>query len=595
MAIALKTSPLSTDTSTDLKKIIDIHALLQFPESDAKPRPDDERLAQWLLEQARLRNHDLERARRLRDAEDIGLLAILQRLGVLTEGDIAHALAALTGYRMLQASDYPNDPIIPEGLSWRFLQQHEAIIVDRVDTTLHLAMADVRDAYLQQAVMLATGLSVTPCVGLASDIRSALQSAKDKETPSDHLDSDVTDDIDEADIEQLRDMASEAPIIRLVNQILQQAVESRASDIHIEPFEDSLRVRLRIDGILHLIESPPLRSSAAIISRIKIMARLNIAERRLPQDGRIKLRIMGKELDLRVSTVPTLYGESVVMRLLDKENIVLDFAALGFEGESLRRFLDVLAFPHGIILVTGPTGSGKSTTLYTALAQMNSAQRKIITVEDPVEYQLNGINQIQVKPQIGLNFANALRSIVRQDPDIIMIGEMRDLETAQIAVQSALTGHLVLSTLHTNDAASTINRLLDMGLEDYLLTSTINGILAQRLLRSLCKYCRKPLIPLPEWVDELKLAELVGVGELHIHRSVGCPHCAYTGYRGRLAIMEFLLMNETLRSMIIRRASSAEIEEQARSQGMRTLYEDGLSKVARGLTTLDEVLRVTQD
>jgi general secretion pathway protein E len=325
------------------------------------------------------------------------------------------------------------------------------------------------------------------------------------------------------------------------------------------------------------------------------MAKLNIAERRLPQDGRIKLQMLGKELDLRVSTIPTLYGESVVIRLLDKEATVLDFTALGFVGKHYEKFLDVLAQPHGIILITGPTGSGKSTTLYTALKQLNTAERKIITVEDPVEYQLEGINQIQAKPQIGLNFATALRSIVRQDPDVIMIGEMRDIETARIAVQSALTGHLVLSTLHTNDAAGGVTRLLDMGMEEYLLSSTVNGILAQRLVRKLCPYCKESHTVEPSVAEELKLRKFQPEGELIFYKAVGCNACNGLGYRGRMAIIEFLVMSDALRRLIMTHAEAGEIHRLAIEEGMHTMYDDGLVKVLQGSTTLEEVLRVTTE
>jgi len=404
----------------------------------------------------------------------------------------------------------------------------------------------------------------------------------------------LADDLtDEEQIQHLKDLASEAPVIRLVNLMIARAVESRASDIHIEPFENRLKIRYRVDGVLREVESPPSRLSAAVISRIKIMAKLNIAERRLPQDGRIQLRAQGKEIDLRVSTVPTLWGESVVMRILDKASVVLDFEILGFSPRTLKRFLDVLNLPHGIILVTGPTGSGKTTTLYTALQTINTPERKILTVEDPVEYQLEGVNQIQVKPQINLTFANALRSIVRQDPDVIMIGEMRDLETAGIAVQSALTGHLVLSTLHTNDAAGSVTRLLDMGVEDYLLTSTINGILAQRLVRMLCTHCRQPYPALPELVDELRLRRFADTPDITLYKPVGCEQCGGSGYRGRAAIMEFLVMSDPLRRMVLKHADATELQVQAQKEGMDTMYEDGLRKAVAGQTTIEEVLRVT--
>ena len=418
---------------------------------------------------------------------------------------------------------------------------------------------------------------------ISSDTTINIEGSKDKER-----------EVSEDDIEHLKDLASEAPVIRLVNQIIQKAVESRASDIHIEPFEDQLKVRYRVDGILKEVSSPPARSTAAVISRVKIMAKLNIAERRLPQDGRIPLRVQGKELDLRVSTVPTMFGESVVMRLLDKQSVRFDFDALGFDGSPRRRLERILEMPYGILLVTGPTGSGKSTTLYTALSRLNTQERKIITVEDPVEYQIPGINQIQVKAQIGMTFAGALRSIVRQDPDIIMVGEMRDLETARIAVQSALTGHVVLSTLHTNDAASGVTRLLDMGVEDYLLTSTINGILAQRLVRQLCPGCREAYRPLPELAAKFgQIAD--AAGDFQLYRAIGCESCNGTGYLGRLVITEVLHMTDPIRRAVLEHATATEIQRIAIQEGMLTMYQDGLRKCLSGQTTMEEVLRVAEE
>jgi general secretion pathway protein E len=343
------------------------------------------------------------------------------------------------------------------------------------------------------------------------------------------------------------------------------------------------------------IDAPSVKSTAAVISRIKIMAKLNIAERRLPQDGRIKVQMLGKELDLRVSTIPTMFGESVVIRLLDKENTVFDFAALGFQGRHLQQFIDVLSMPHGIILITGPTGSGKSTTMYAALKQLNTSERKIITVEDPVEYQMEGVNQIQAKPQIGLTFASALRSIVRQDPDVIMIGEMRDLETARIAVQSALTGHLVLSTLHTNDAAGGVTRLLDMGLEEYLLTSTVNGILAQRLVRKLCSDCKEPYQATPELIKEMRLRRFKPEGDIILHKPIGCSSCGGMGYRGRMAIIEFLQMTDPIRKLIMAHEEAGAIQKLAIEEGMSTMFENGLTKAIEGVTTIEEVMRVTSE
>jgi general secretion pathway protein E len=462
---------------------------------------------------------------------------------------------------------------------------------------LVVALADPSDTFVLDALSMAAGKIVTPAVALPSEIELALERLYEKEEEKEDQDDLASGlgDVSEDDIEHLKDLASEAPVIRMVNQIVQKAVESRASDIHVEPFEDELKVRYRVDGILREVDSPPPRSTAAVISRIKILSKLNIAERRLPQDGRIPLRVQGKELDLRVSTVPTMFGESVVMRLLDKESVRFDFATLGFDGSPRKRLDEILDMPYGIFLVTGPTGSGKSTTLYTAMSRLNTQERKIITVEDPVEYQLPGINQIQVKPQIGMTFAGALRSIVRQDPDIIMVGEMRDLETARIAVQSALTGHVVLSTLHTNDAASGVTRLLDMGVDDYLLTSTINGILAQRLVRRLCPVCRERYQPLPELALKFIHVREPDDEEIFLYRPIGCEKCNESGYLGRMVITEVLIMSDGIRQAVLSHATSTDIQRQAVAEGMLTMYNDGLRKALDGRTTIEEVMRVAEE
>ena len=563
------------------------------PESPYQP------FASELVSRGKIREQELHRARLLgTKTGEYKLPALLIKLGLVSERDAAEVLAVVSGSPLITPQDFPDVSPLPEHWAPRFLKENHLAGIAVRDDALVVAVADPLDAELKDALALACDKPVQFCVGLPSEIDRALEQ---------HLGSGKTlmgeivedfggdEDVDEADVEHLKDLASEAPVIRMVNLIMQRAVESRASDIHVEPFEQRLMVRFRVDGVLQDVEAPPVRSTAAVISRIKIMAKLNIAERRLPQDGRIKLQTQGKELDLRVSTVPTLYGESVVIRLLHKESIKFDFAALGFEGAALERFLTILNLPHGIILITGPTGSGKSTTLYTALNNINTPERKIITVEDPVEYQLEGVNQIQVKPQIGLTFASALRSIVRQDPDVIMIGEMRDIETARIAVQSALTGHLVLSTLHTNDAAGGVTRLMDMGLEDYLITSTVNGILGQRLVRRLCPKCRVAYPALPEMVEEMRLRRFVGEGAVTLYRPGGCDECGGAGYRGRLAIQEFLVMTDTIRRLVMSHAQARQIEEVALQEGMHTMYEDGLQKALAGMTTIEEVLRVTSD
>ena len=561
----------------------------------------DERIVAALLEKGRLKEADLVRARRLQEETGGSLLSLLARLGLVSERDHAETCAEVLGLPLVGLKQVPELPpeTLPEAtpLSPRFLRQFHVCVLGESQGMQDLWMADPQDPYAIEAVQLATGMPVRPCVGLRSEIDDLIerwhgQGRSAMGTIVENADGEGSGNVD--DVEHLRDLASEAPVIRLVNLVIQRAVELRASDIHIEPFENRLKVRYRVDGVLEEGESPPANLTAAVISRVKIMAKLNIAERRLPQDGRIMLRVQGKELDLRVSTVPTAHGESVVMRLLDRETVVFDFHKLGFTDHFLPQFQKVLEQPHGILLVTGPTGSGKTTTLYTALSKINTPDVKIITVEDPVEYQIEGINQIQAKPQIGLDFANALRSIVRQDPDIIMIGEMRDLETARIAIQSALTGHLVLSTLHTNNAAGGITRMLDMGVEDYLLTSTINGILAQRLVRRLEPAHAEKYPASPEEIEKFSLRRYQPQGEIFLYRPRASA-VAPTGYLGRTTIMEFLVMDDGLRRAVMRHAGMGELEQLARDAGMRTMYEDGIVKALSGETTIEEVLRVTED
>jgi general secretion pathway protein E len=554
-------------------------------------------IAASLLGRGRLKEADLARAQRLQAEAGGSLATLLVRLGLVSERDMAEAASEVLGLPLLSARDCPEAP--PEGLplSLRFLKQQSACPVGEDEAGIDLLVADPQDGYAADAVRLATGRPVRVKVGLRSEIADLIERYYGQgRSAMGAIVENLGDDSagDEDDVEHLRDLASEAPVIRLVNLVIQRAVELRASDIHIEPFENRLKVRYRVDGVLEEAESPPANLTAAVISRIKIMAKLNIAERRLPQDGRIMVRVQGKELDLRVSSVPTAHGESVVMRLLDRESVVLDFRALGFTEEFLSSFTKVLEQPHGILLVTGPTGSGKTTTLYAALNKLNTPDVKIITVEDPVEYQIEGINQIQAKPQIGLDFAHALRSIVRQDPDIIMIGEMRDLETSRIAIQSALTGHLVLSTLHTNNAAGGITRLMDMGVEDYLLTSTVNGILAQRLVRRLEPTHAERYEASPEVIAEFGLRRFQPAGTIHLYRPKPSP-LSLTGYLGRGTIMEFLVMDDNLRRLVMQHAGMGELEEAARAAGMRTMYEDGLVKAMQGITTIEEVLRVTQE
>ena len=493
----------------------------------------------------------------------------------------------------------PKVPLVLDGLSSRFIRENRIVPLELKNNVFKVLMADPDDGGVIDALEAALDADVRAYPGDGKMIDDYISRYYGQESQNineiiENIDDkgvELTDG-DGEDIGHLKDLASEAPIIKLVNLIIARAAESRASDIHIEPYDDELIIRYRIDGVLHSVETAPKKLQAAMVSRIKVMAKLNIAERRLPQDGRIRIKVADREIDLRVSTIPVIYGESVVMRILDKESIVIDLGLLGFPGETLEQFYKLIGKPNGIILVTGPTGSGKTTTLYGALDRINSPERKIITVEDPVEYQLKGVNQIQVKPQIGLNFANTLRHIVRQDPDVIMIGEIRDLETAEIAVQSALTGHLVFATLHTNDAPSAITRLLDLGVERFLLSSTIRGILAQRLVRMICPYCKEKDT---STASREELALLGIDAEAGLYRGKGCEKCAFTGYRGRSGVFELLMVDEEIRKLILRNADANELRQMARRQGMKTILEDGIAKVRGGITTLSDLFRVTQE
>jgi general secretion pathway protein E len=512
---------------------------------------------------------------------------------------MSQSVSAAPGVPVLTADELPKVPLVLNGISSRFIQENKIIPLDFRNNLLKVVMANPSDRNTIEALRVALLADVSVYAADVQVVEEYLTKFYGQESQNINR---IIEDLgdkgieflreEEEDIGHLKDLASEAPIIKLVNMLITRAVEGRASDIHIEPFEDELKVRYRIDGVLHDVETVPKKLQAAIVSRVKIMAKLNIAERRLPQDGRIRLKVGDSEIDLRVSTIPVLYGESVVMRILRKEGIVIDLDVLGFPPKTLSTFVELITKPNGIILVTGPTGSGKTTTLYGALDKINSPDKKIITVEDPVEYQLKGVNQIQVKPQINLTFANTLRHIVRQDPDIIMIGEVRDLETAEIAIQSALTGHLVFSTLHTNDAPSSITRLLDMGVENFLLSSTVRGILAQRLVRVICPDCKEADIS----TTDREALRILGLSpETTLFRGRGCEKCAHTGFYGRKGIYELLVIDEDVRRLILKNADAKEIRDVARRNGMKTLLEDGVDKIRQGTTTLSEVLRVTQE
>ncbi|MEO1079799.1 MAG: ATPase, T2SS/T4P/T4SS family [Pseudomonadota bacterium] len=558
-----------------------------------------QKLGEILLAQGKVSARDVERTL-LAQAEMGDLFGrVLVRLGLVSEADVAAALSEQLAIPLLAAADYPEEPQAPEGLARDFLVSNNVVPIAFEGDEATFAAAVPQEPYLKKALAMALDRPVRILLGVESDIARVLEQMLSSEEDADEDESSFDQFAGQSDdefIEHLRDLASEAPVIRLVNQLIHRALDLSASDIHIEPFEDGLHLRYRVDGVLQDMPDPPPASLApAIASRIKLLSHMNIAERRLPQDGRIMTRVKGHELDLRVSTIPTVHGESIVMRVLDRESIRLSLPDMGFSEDTLQRYLELLARPHGVLLVTGPTGSGKTTTLYASLASMDAHDRKIITVEDPVEYQLPGINQIQVQTQIDLSFARALRAILRQDPDIIMIGEMRDTETAQIGVQSALTGHLVLSTLHTNTAAGAITRLEDMGIERYLITSSVNGVLAQRLLRTLCSQCKRPVELSDTAIAQYGLKRFLPAGERRVYEAEGCEHCLGSGYAGRTAIHELFFLDDGIRRTIQSGADAAGLHAAARAQGMITLYEDGLRKVAAGVSSLEEVLRVTQD
>jgi general secretion pathway protein E len=557
--------------------------------------PDDatQLLGEVLVSRGQCDSKTIERARQVAEENRQALESVLVRLGLVGERGLAEAYAAMLGLSLVTPDSYPAEPVLPDRLKPAFLREARVVPLAVSNNTLVLAMSNPLDRFACAAVAAATGHLITRQVGVPIELEHALQRlypepGGDGEKPTPEA---TSADGAEDDAERLKDLASEAPVIRLVNQIISRAVESQASDIHIEPFEDRLRVRYRYDGLLHEAESPPKRLAAAITSRVKIMAKLDIAERRLPQDGRIRMAVRGQDVDFRVSTVPCMYGETVVMRVLDRSAVTFNYADLGLSPDIVGKLTAALELPNGIVLVTGPTGSGKTTTLYTGLLGLNSVARKIVTIEDPIEYQLRGINQIQVKPQIDLTFANLLRSILRQDPDVIMVGEIRDLETAQIAVQAALTGHLVLSTLHTNSAAASITRLRDMGLEDYLLTAVLRGVLAQRLVRRLCVRCRRAVPAAPELVQRFDLAKPSAQRPIMLWHPVGCAHCRSTGYRGRLAMAEYLEPNAEIERLIFERADHTRIERAATEAGMTTMFETGIRAALDGVTTIEEVVR----
>jgi general secretion pathway protein E len=520
----------------------------------------------------------------------------LVALGAVTEDDVLRALALQQNLPYLWREEMPSTVPVLKNVSAKYLRQHRVCPISIEGSVLTVASADPLNTLIADELRQATGLSIKLVVSSPAGIVEAIDRSYDgAATPLQRIVEGMDDEGGpggDEDVNHLRDMAFEAPVVRLVNLLVENAISAEASDIHIEPFEDTLRIRYRIDGLLYDQEAPPRRLQAAVTSRIKIMAEMNIAERRLPQDGRIRVTLHGQRVDIRVSTMPTVHGESIVMRLLQRSTVFLPLEKLGFPSVTLARFESLIKRPHGIVLVTGPTGSGKTTTLYAALDKINSPGVKIITVEDPVEYQLKGVNQIPVKAKIGLTFANGLRHIVRQDPDVILVGEIRDLETAEIAIQASLTGHLVFSTLHTNDAPGAITRLQDMGVEPYLVASVLEGVLAQRLVRRICAGCRVPDTPSQADLDALGIRASANVT---LYRGKGCDDCRGTGYRGRSAIYEMFGIDEDARSLMLRRASARDIRVHAIERGMVTLRLDGWQRACEGVTTVEEILRVTQE
>jgi general secretion pathway protein E len=554
------------------------------------------KLGASLVDSGAIDRRTLDRARRVAAETGARLDQVLTQLGLVSDRGLAEALAQLIAAPLVGAADYPDAPLFHDRLKPKFLRRVRALPIAASDDRATLAMADPLDVFTRNAIAAALGRSVAVAVAVPIELEAALErlyaelgEGSDAEEVLDDMVADA--EPAEEDAERLKDLASEAPVIRLVNQLIARAVETHASDVHLEPFPDRLRIRYRYDGVLHEVEPPPARLQAAVISRIKIMARLDIAERRLPQDGRIKLTVRGHEIDFRVSSIPSLHGEKVVLRILDRTAVEFDYAKLGLPADIRQGIERALDLPNGMVLVTGPTGSGKTTTLYTGLLKLNTVARNVVTVEDPIEYQLTGINQIQVKPQIGLNFASLLRSILRQDPDVIMIGEIRDLETVQIAVQAALTGHLVLSTIHTNSAAATMTRLRDMGLEDYLMTATLKAVLAQRLVRRLCPVCKTPDPAPSALIERFGFERLAPAEAITLFHPKGCPACRGTGYSGRRAIAELLVPNRAIDRLIFEGADDSAIERTAIEQGMRPIFDNGLLAVIEGDTTIEEVVR----
>ncbi|MFW5872924.1 MAG: type II secretion system ATPase GspE, partial [bacterium] len=555
-----------------------------------------------LINKKIIKGDDIAEIRKKQREKGTSIQAIILQMGIIKKTEMMELLSREIGIPYIDLDGKTYDPsvvaMIPEDIS----RKHHLVTIGKKNDKLIVAMSNPLDVYTQDEMKIRTGYEIEPYLAFSDDISKVLDSVFGITENWDEMMSEidslpvsaVEEETEDTEISRSVSESNEGPIISLVNLIMIRAIKEGASDIHIEPYGDkSLKVRYRIDGVLHEIMSPPRRLHMAIISRIKIMSNMNIAERRLPQDGRIKVQVHGREVNFRVSTIPAVNGESAVLRILDPSQIMLDLKSIGFSKYNREKYQELIEKPNGILLVTGPTGSGKSTTLYATLNILNSTEKKIMTIEDPVEYRLDGINQLQAKPKIGLTFASGLRSFLRQDPDIMLVGEIRDRETAEIAIQSALTGHLVLSTLHTNDAPSSIVRLVDMGIEPFLISSSVMGVIAQRLVRKICPYCKKE-IPVNDEIKKIMEEFNIDPSEMKLFHGEGCQHCKGTGYKGRTAIFELMVINDSIREMIYKNATLSEIRETAiKKNGMVTLKEDGLNNIIQGVTTIEEVLRTT--
>ncbi len=543
-------------------------------------------IMEFLLKSGKISPADVERSRNLQEQTGGKECRILLDLGLISEEDLRDAYADLLGLPIWEKKKKQAYPIVDE-LSYNFLLANKVLPLDTKNAKLSVALANPCDTSLLEVLRYRTNKDIKSYIGCEKDIVDSINETYIEDTEQPAISEGTTVELSE-DIERLKDLATEAPVIRTVNNILNKAIETKASDVHLERFEKAVRLKYRIDGVLIELPPPAMELYPAIVSRIKIMSKLNIAEKRLAQDGRIKLTVMGKQIDIRVSIIPTIYSESVVLRILDRSTVTQELDKIGFRGETLRDLKELISKPEGMILVTGPTGSGKTTTLYGALEEIRRSEIKIITVEDPVEYSIDGINQIQVNPQIGLVFSSVLRNVLRHDPDVILVGEIRDTETAKVAMQASLTGHLVLSTLHTYDTASAFTRLLDMGIEAYLLSSCIIGVLAQRLVRRLCQNCAQSYYP----SDESSIG--MQIGKLQkLFRAVGCDECNNTGYRGRIAVAELLVVEDNVRRLVLKQEDSKVIKSEIEKRGMKTIWDDGIHKVLKGITSVEELHRVT--